>query len=82
MSSENYRAALKRHIDRLENLEMQRKEIAADRKDILDEAKAEGFDTKAIREILKERQQSKIERDELEQVKDTYKIALGMLTDD
>lgn len=81
MTLQNHNSAqqLKAYIERLEKLEEEKAEIAADIKDIFAEAKGGGFCTKAIRQILKDRKQAAAEREEHEHVVHTYRIALGMV---
>lgn len=70
---------LKSVIARVEKLEEEKASIAADIRDVFAEAKGSGFDTKAIRQILKIRKMEPQEREEQETVLDTYLHALGML---
>lgn len=72
---------LKSIIERIENREAAKQEVADEIKDIYKEAEGNGFDAKAIRVIVKERKQDKAKREELEAVVETYKVALGMLSD-
>lgn len=65
-------------IERIERLEEEKKTIADDVKDVYAEAKGNGFDTKAIRTIIKQRRQDQAEREEAETILDLYKSALGM----
>lgn len=65
-------------IERVERLEEERKTIADDIKDVFSEAKANGFDTKAIKAILKIRKKDEAERTEEEMILDVYMKALGM----
>lgn len=65
-------------IERIERLEEEKKTIADDIKDVYAEAKGNGFDTKAIRAIVRLRKQDQAEREEAETILDLYKIALGM----
>jgi uncharacterized protein (UPF0335 family) len=66
-------------IERIERLEEEKKTIADDIKDIYAEAKGNGFDTKAIRAIIRLRKQDQAEREEAETILDLYKAALGMV---
>lgn len=66
-------------IERIERLEEEKKAIADDIKDVYAEAKARGFDTKALREIVRLRKMTAEERREREAIVDTYRAALGML---
>jgi len=65
-------------VERIERLEEEKANLAADIRDIFAEAKGNGFSTKAIRQILKIRKQDEAERQEQESVLDTYLRALGM----
>jgi len=70
---------LKQYIERIERLEEEKKNIAEDIKQVYLSAKGEGFDTKALREIIKLRKLDDNERDEQEHILDIYKRAIGML---
>ena len=72
---------LRQFIEQIERLEQEKKAIADDIKDKFAEAKAVGFDVKAMREILKLRKKSSDDRQEEEAVLTTYLHALGMLND-
>ena len=65
-------------IERIERLEEEKHTLGEDIKDVFAEAKGNGFDTKAIRTIIKLRKQDQAERDEAESILDLYKSALGM----
>jgi uncharacterized protein (UPF0335 family) len=65
-------------IERIERLEEEKKTIADDIKDVYAEAKGTGFDTKAIRTLIRLRKQDQAERQEEESILDLYKAALGM----
>lgn len=70
---------LRQFIERWERLEAEKKDIADQQKEIMDEAKGRGYDTKAIRKIIAER---KIKPDvlaELNSVLDVYRHAMGMI---
>jgi len=65
-------------VERIERLEEEKKTISDDIKDVYAEAKATGFDTKALRTIIRLRKKDKAEREEEEAMLDLYKAALGM----
>ena len=65
-------------IERIERLEEEKKGIADDIKDVYAEAKATGFDTKTMRQIVRLRKMEKHHRDEAEALLETYKAALGL----
>ncbi|MEJ6783462.1 DUF2312 domain-containing protein [Aminobacter sp. Piv2-1] len=70
---------LRAFIERIERLEEEKKTIADDIKDVYAEAKGTGFDTKAIRTLIRLRKQDQNERAEEESILDLYKAALGMV---
>ncbi|MEM9738383.1 MAG: DUF2312 domain-containing protein [Pseudomonadota bacterium] len=68
---------LRQTIERIERMEDEKKEIAEQIKEIYAEAKAFGFDTKALRQVIRIRKVDRAEREEQEMVLDTYLAALG-----
>lgn len=72
---------LKSIVERIEKLEEEKAAIAADVKDVLSEAKSNGFDTKIIKKILALRKQDAAKRKEEQALLDVYMDALGMLAD-
>jgi uncharacterized protein (UPF0335 family) len=70
---------LKAFVERVERLEEEKKALADDIRDVYAEAKATGFDVKALRTIVRLRKQDVNERKEYEAVLETYLHALGML---
>ena len=70
---------LKAFVERVERLEEEKKTIADDIRDVYAEAKANGFDVKALRSIVKLRKQDADERKEHEAILATYMLALGMV---
>lgn len=69
---------LRAFIERIERLEEEKKTIADDIKEVFAEMKGTGFDTKAVRTILKLRRMDQAERQEAEAILDLYMSALGM----
>jgi uncharacterized protein (UPF0335 family) len=69
---------LRSFIERIERLEEEKAGIANDIKEVFAEAKAAGFDTKTMRQVLKLRQLEPDNRREQEELLDLYKQALGM----
>jgi len=65
-------------IERIERLEEEKKGIADDIRDVYAEAKAVGYDTKAMRFVVALRKMKPDERSERETLLETYKAALGM----
>lgn len=70
---------LKSIIERIERLEEEKKTISDDICDVYAEAKGNGFDVKALRQIVRLRKQDPNERAEAETILETYMQALGML---
>lgn len=66
-------------VQRIERLEEQKAEVADDIKDVYSEAKGNGYDTRALRTIIRLRKMDPAQRAEQEAVLDLYKQSLGML---
>ncbi len=75
------REQLKSVVERIERLEEEKKAIADDIRDIYAEAKANGFDTKVLRQVVSLRKKDLAERQEQDAIRDLYLQALGMLPD-
>jgi uncharacterized protein (UPF0335 family) len=75
------KAKLNDIIGRIEAIEAERTELASDVKDLLAEAKAQGFDVRAIRTIVRLRRQDQEKRTALQATIDEYMAALGGLAD-
>ena len=71
-------AQLKSVVERIERLEEEKKTIADDIKEVYAEAKANGFDTKTLRTVIRIRREDTNERAEREALLDVYLHALGM----
>ncbi|MFC7049717.1 DUF2312 domain-containing protein [Emcibacter nanhaiensis] len=71
--------ALRSYIERIERLEEEKANLAADIKDVYSEAKATGFDVKIMRQIIRLRKMEEHDRQEMEALLDTYAHALGMI---
>lgn len=78
MSNTVAASQLKAFIERIERLEEEKKGIASDIKDVYAEAKANGYDIKTMRAIVKLRAMDKDKRQEAEALLETYKAALGI----
>ena len=70
---------LRQFIEQIEHLEEEKKALAGDIREKYLEAKAVGFDVKAMRKIVQLRKKSLTEREEEQSLLDTYLHALGML---
>jgi uncharacterized protein (UPF0335 family) len=65
-------------IERVERLEEEKRGISDDIKDVYGEAKAVGYDTKIMKQIVKLRKKTRDARMEEEALLETYKSALGI----
>lgn len=65
-------------VERLERLDDEIKGMRDDRRDVLAEAKAFGFDTKTVNAVVRRRRIEPHARDEADALLETYEIALGM----
>ena len=63
-------------VERIENLDTELQELSEQKKEVFSEAKAEGFDVKILKEIIKLRKEDKDERDERESLLDLYMRAM------
>lgn len=71
-------ARLVQLLERIENLDEEKKAIADDIKDVFTEAKALGYDAKIMRHVLKLRKMKPDARAEMDQLIETYRIAVGL----
>ena len=69
---------LKAFIERVETLEEEKAAVAEQIKEVFAEMKGRGFDTKAIRTIVRMRKKDHAERQEEEAILELYMQALGM----
>ena len=69
---------LQKYIDRIEALEQEKAEIANSIKEAFQEAKGDGLDSKALKELLKLRKMERIDREEQQTTLQQYMSALGM----
>lgn len=66
---------LRQIIERYEQLDVEKKAIADDQKEVMAEAKGRGYDTKALREVIRLRKMRPDDRAEFEAVVDMYREA-------
>lgn len=71
------REKLRQLVLKIERLEEVKKGVADDIKEVYAEAKAMGFDTKAVRQLIRERKKESAVREEEQLVFDTYWAAAG-----
>ena len=65
-------------VQRIEKLEEEKQTIAADIREVYAEARASGFDVKALRTVVRLRMQDNEERKEQEALVELYRDALGL----
>jgi uncharacterized protein (UPF0335 family) len=71
-------SALRALVERVERLEEQKREISEDITEVYKEAKGQGFDTKTMRRLVRERRKDESQRSEEQALLDLYMDALGM----
>jgi len=80
-NAESYRVTadeLRQFIERIERLDMEKKDLADQQKEVMAEAKARGYDTRVMRKVISLRKRDKDDVAEEEAVLEMYKEALGM----
>jgi uncharacterized protein (UPF0335 family) len=78
-SLDNIRESLRAVIERIERLEADKADIAADIAEVKKKAKSDGFDVKVINTLIRERRKDADEVEEFNIVLDTYRRALETL---
>jgi uncharacterized protein (UPF0335 family) len=71
---------LKSYVERIELVHAERKDLADDVASIYAEAKANGYEVKALRYVIKRRTKDPAEYKRLEDIAHAYMLALGMET--
>ena len=80
-SGGSYRVAadeLRQFVERFENLEIEKRNIADQQKEVMAEAKSRGYDTKIMRKLVVLRKRDLQDLAEEEAILSMYKSALGM----
>ncbi len=70
---------LRQFIERFEQLESEKKDVAEQQKELMAEAKGRGYDTKVMKKVVALRERKLDDIAEEEAVRDMYKSALGMI---
>lgn len=70
---------LRQFIERYERLEVEKREIADQQREVMAEAKARGYDTKGLRMVIAERRKDADQRAEERAVFEMYGQAVGLL---
>ncbi len=63
-------------VERIEHLDAELQELNEQKKEVFSEAKAEGFDVRILKEVIKLRKQDQDERDERESLLELYMRAM------
>jgi uncharacterized protein (UPF0335 family) len=69
---------LKAFIERIERLESEKTDLAADIREVYAEAKGNGFDTKIMRKVIALRKMEEPDRKEQDELLDLYRKAVGI----
>ena len=69
---------LRLFVERIERMHQECEDLAADIRDTFAEARANGFDTKALRYIVRLRKMETHTRQEWDAVVETYRQAIGL----
>jgi uncharacterized protein (UPF0335 family) len=69
---------LRQFIERIEQLDAEKADLAEQAKEVMAEAKGRGYDTKVIRKVIALRKRKPDEIAEEEAIMEMYKAALGM----
>lgn len=80
-SPDSYNVAadeLRQFIERIEQLDAEKRDLADQQKEVMAEAKGRGYDTKVIRKVIALRKRKPDDIAEEEAILDMYKSALGM----
>ena len=80
-SGGSYRVAadeLRQFVERFENLEVEKRNIADQQKEVMAEAKSRGYDTKIMRKLVVLRKRDLQDLAEEEAILSMYRSALGM----
>ncbi len=67
---------LKSFVERIERLEGEKTELAADIREVYSEAKGTGFDTKIMRQVIRLRKMEVADRREQDELLELYRRAL------
>lgn len=65
-------------VERIENLESEKADLAVDIRDVYAEAKSAGFDVKVLRQVISLRKKTDADREQEESILATYLHAMGM----
>ena len=81
IAPDSYRVAgeeLRQFVERFERLEIEKKDISDQQKEVMVEAKSRGYDTRIMRKIVSLRKRDLEDIAEEEAILSMYKTALGM----
>lgn len=78
MTSNTAADSLRNHIEAIEKMEEEIRDMRSDVSERYKWAKAEGYDVKCMKQIVAIRRMRPDDRHEMENIVDTYKAALGI----
>lgn len=70
---------LRQFIERIEQLDAEKKDLAEQQKEVMAEIKGRGYDTKVIRKLIALRKRDKDDVAEEDAIMELYMTALGMV---
>lgn len=71
-------AELRQFIERYEQMDAEKRDIAEMQAEVMSDAKGRGYDPRVLKKLIAMRKRSKDDLDEEEAVLEIYKAALGM----
>ena len=77
--NQDAKAALSQIVEKIERLEQEKENVTLDIRELYNEAKSNGFDTKVLRKLISIRKQDIEKVREQEELLDLYKHAVGMV---
>ncbi len=81
MTTDSYQITadeLRQFIERYEQLETEKQDIAEQQKEVMAEAKGRGYDTKVMKRLIADRKKTPEALSEEEAILELYRAALGM----
>ena len=72
------REEIRSFVERIENLNIEKNEISEQQKDVFDEAKSRGYDTRILRKVVSMRKRDPQDLSEEEAILEIYREALDL----
>lgn len=77
LQSSNTKAQLFAYVERFERLQEEKESLAADQREVMDEAKGMGFDTAILRKVIARRKLDTATRDENDEILALYESVIA-----